>query len=202
MVDDALRFDALGPVHAYRGDEPIDVGPRNQQAVLGLLLARAGRPVSVTEIAGALWGGDPPENGEDIVLRYIGALRRILDPDRTALIAFTGGGYVLNAAQRTSPPAPPAPKAPEPAQTRPMQMPEPAQTRPVQAPVAARTKAELAKTMIEMAPAPPEKPAPSERPAQEKLARTRIMTPEPDHPVPVDPWDGHDLFPPDPLAMG
>ncbi|HWS31367.1 MAG TPA: BTAD domain-containing putative transcriptional regulator, partial [Actinoplanes sp.] len=95
MGDDALRFEVLGPVRAFRGDTPVDVGPRNQQAVLGLLLLRAGQAVSVTEIIGVLWGNDPPENGEDIVLRYIGALRRILDPYRTSLIAFTHGGYVL-----------------------------------------------------------------------------------------------------------
>ncbi|HWS34152.1 MAG TPA: hypothetical protein VN408_15590 [Actinoplanes sp.] len=69
---------------------------------------------------------------------------------------------------------------------------------PNQAPMAARTKAELAKTMVELSPA--DAPVPRQEP---KLNKTRIMEPEPepDHPVPVDPWAGHDLFPPDPLAM-
>lgn len=303
MGDDALRFEVLGPVRAFRGDEPVDVGPRNQQAVLGLLLLRAGQAVSVTEIIGVLWGSDPPENGEDIVLRYIGALRRILDPHRTSIIAFTNGGYVLRtppeavdtgafraavdrardehrtgtlgeatgavrqalerwrgepltgltgpvfdaararlgaeratAAELLAPspapaparaqvavpmpaptPAPADPAFPAPARVRPTgtepartrMMPgepaaaEPPQTRPMtaapgQAPMAAHTKAELAKTIVESSLAGTPAPRPEPR-----LDKTRIATPEPDHdhPVPVDPWAGHDLFPPDPLAM-
>nr|BFE74181.1 hypothetical protein GCM10020092_074820 [Actinoplanes digitatis] len=51
----------------------------------------------VHRIVAALWSGDPPENGVDVVQRYVGALRRALDPQRTSLIALTDGGYVLRA---------------------------------------------------------------------------------------------------------
>jgi hypothetical protein len=90
-----LRFEILGPVRAFRDGEPVDLGPVKQQAVLALLLLHAGRPVPIERIVGALWGGDPPENGVDVVQRYVGGLRRALDPERTSLIALTPGGYVL-----------------------------------------------------------------------------------------------------------
>ncbi|GID91402.1 winged helix-turn-helix domain-containing protein [Amorphoplanes digitatis] len=92
-----LRFEILGSVRAYRGSEPVDLGPPRQQAVLAILLLHAGRPVPVHRIVAALWSGDPPENGVDVVQRYVGALRRALDPQRTSLIALTDGGYVLRA---------------------------------------------------------------------------------------------------------
>ncbi|MFD0529730.1 hypothetical protein ACFQ1I_27535 [Kitasatospora arboriphila] len=41
---DALRFQVLGPVQAWRGDEPLALGSPQQQAVLAaLLLNRGGR---------------------------------------------------------------------------------------------------------------------------------------------------------------
>ncbi|MDI6102124.1 BTAD domain-containing putative transcriptional regulator [Actinoplanes sp. NEAU-A12] len=94
-----LRFEILGPVRAYRGAEPVDLGPVKQQAVLAVLLLHAGTPVPISSIIAALWGGDPPENGIDIVQRYVGGLRRALDPERTSLIALTPGGYVLHAGE-------------------------------------------------------------------------------------------------------
>ncbi|WP_229075842.1 winged helix-turn-helix domain-containing protein [Actinoplanes sp. DH11] len=93
----ALRVEILGPVRAFRGAEPVDLGPVKQQAVLALLLLNAGTPLPITHIVAALWGSDPPENGVDAVQRYIGGLRRALDPQRTALITLTPEGYVLRA---------------------------------------------------------------------------------------------------------
>lgn len=93
----ALRFELLGPVRAYRGAEPVDLGPPLQQAVLAILLLHAGTPVPIRQLIAALWNGDPPENGIDVVQRCVGALRRALDPQRTSLIALTDGGYVLRA---------------------------------------------------------------------------------------------------------
>lgn len=90
-----LRFEILGPIRAFRDGEPVDLGPIKQQAVLAILLLNAGAPVAMPEIVRALWGGDPPENGVDVVQRFIGGLRRALDPARTSLIAMEGGGYVI-----------------------------------------------------------------------------------------------------------
>src|SRR6185503_18738531 len=87
------------PVRAYRDAVPVDLGPLPQQAVLAVLLLHAGEPVPVGRIIEALWGGDPPANGIDVVQRFIGALRRALDPDRTSLLALTPGGRLWRVAE-------------------------------------------------------------------------------------------------------
>ncbi|MEU8237539.1 BTAD domain-containing putative transcriptional regulator [Actinoplanes missouriensis] len=97
-----LRFAILGPVRAFRGAEPVDLGPAKQRAVLAVLLLNPGRPVPVHRIVDAVWGDDPPENGPNVVQKYVAGLRRVLDPDRSPrtpgqLLALTDGGYVLRA---------------------------------------------------------------------------------------------------------
>src|SRR5690349_20627848 len=91
----ALRFEILGPVRAYRDGQPVDLGSRLQQAVLAILLLRTGKPVPIERLVSALWDGDPPPNGIDVVQRCIGGLRKALDPERTSLLSLTDGGYVL-----------------------------------------------------------------------------------------------------------
>jgi DNA-binding SARP family transcriptional activator len=98
----SLRFEILGPVRAFRGAERVDLGPAKQRAVLAVLLLSPGRPVPVHRIVDAVWGDDPPENGPNVVQKYVAGLRRVLDPDRTPrtpgeLLALTDGGYVLRA---------------------------------------------------------------------------------------------------------
>jgi len=95
-----LRFRILGPLRAYRGDEELDLGPGKQRAVLTVLLLNAGRPVSVAHIIEAVWSDDPPENGANVVQKYVAGLRRALDPDQpprspAQLLALTDAGYVL-----------------------------------------------------------------------------------------------------------
>jgi SARP family transcriptional regulator, regulator of embCAB operon len=95
-----LRFQILGPLRAFRGDDELDLGPGKQRAVLTVLLLNAGRPVSVTQIIDAVWSDDPPENGANVVQKYVAGLRRVLDPDQpprspTQLLALTDAGYVL-----------------------------------------------------------------------------------------------------------
>ncbi|MBB4766089.1 BTAD domain-containing putative transcriptional regulator [Amorphoplanes digitatis] len=96
----ALRFEILGEVRALRGDERLDLGPAKQRAVLAVLLLDAGRPVPTHQIVDAVWGDGPPENGANVVQKYVAGLRRVLEPDRSPrtpgeLIALTDGGYVL-----------------------------------------------------------------------------------------------------------
>ena len=98
--DPALRFEILGDVRALRGDEPVDLGPAKQRAVLAVLLLHAGRPVPTHQIVDAVWGDEPPENGANVVQKYVAGLRRTLEPERSPrspgeLIALTNGGYVL-----------------------------------------------------------------------------------------------------------
>jgi DNA-binding SARP family transcriptional activator len=95
-----VRFQVLGPLRACRGDEELDLGPGKQRAVLTVLLLNVGRPVSVTQIVEAVWSDDPPENGANVVQKYVAGLRRVLDPDQpprspAQLLALTDAGYVL-----------------------------------------------------------------------------------------------------------
>jgi DNA-binding SARP family transcriptional activator len=101
-----LRFEVLGEVRALRGGVPIDLGPAKQRAVLAVLLLQAGRPVPTHQIVDAVWGDEPPENGANVVQKYVAGLRRVLDPDRAPrtpgeLLALTGSGYVLRTADAT-----------------------------------------------------------------------------------------------------
>ena len=98
--DPTLRFEILGDVRALRGDEPVELGPAKQRAVLAVLLLHAGRPVPTHQIVDAVWGDEPPENGANVVQKYVAGLRRALEPERSPrspgeLIALTNGGYVL-----------------------------------------------------------------------------------------------------------
>ncbi|MEU4624538.1 BTAD domain-containing putative transcriptional regulator [Actinoplanes sp. NPDC023801] len=97
-----LRFEILGVVRAFRGSRQLDLGPAKQRAVLAVLLLNPGRPVPTHRIVDAVWGDDPPENGTNVVQKYVAGLRRVLDPDRSPrtpgeLLALTDGGYVLRA---------------------------------------------------------------------------------------------------------
>ncbi|MET0419050.1 MAG: AfsR/SARP family transcriptional regulator [Actinoplanes sp.] len=95
-----LRFEILGDLRVLRNASPVDLGPAKQRAVLAVLLLQAGRPVPTHQIVDAVWGDEPPENGANVVQKYVAGLRRVLDPDRTPrtpgeLLALTGSGYVL-----------------------------------------------------------------------------------------------------------
>jgi DNA-binding SARP family transcriptional activator len=100
----AVRFEILGEVRALRAADVVDLGPAKQRAVLAVLLLQAGHPVPTHQIVDAVWGDDPPENGANVVQKYVAGLRRVLDPDRAPrtpgeLLALTGSGYVLRTAE-------------------------------------------------------------------------------------------------------
>jgi DNA-binding SARP family transcriptional activator/tetratricopeptide (TPR) repeat protein len=96
-----VRFEVLGPVRAWLGDEELDIGPPTQVSLLSLLLVNAGRPVTMDDIVDALWGEAPPRTAVNIVHRAIGSLRRLTDPDLPAratgqLVLPSSGGYRLD----------------------------------------------------------------------------------------------------------
>ena len=79
-----LRFQILGPLRVWRDDIELDTGPKQQRQLLALLLARAGRPVRMSEMLAVLWPGDPPASAANIIYKYIGALRRLMEPELAA----------------------------------------------------------------------------------------------------------------------
>jgi DNA-binding SARP family transcriptional activator len=96
-VDDAVRFELLGPLRARRGLQELDLGPGKQRAVLATLLLAANRAVPPTQIVDTVWGEEPPENGTNVVQKYVAGLRRVLEPDRAPraagqLLSLTEGG--------------------------------------------------------------------------------------------------------------
>ncbi|WP_433475855.1 BTAD domain-containing putative transcriptional regulator [Spirillospora sp. CA-142024] len=97
----ALRFGILGRPAAWRDGRELDLGPGKQRAVLTVLLLTPGRAVPTASIVEAVWGDEPPDNGVNVVQKYVAGLRRVLEPDRSPrtpgrLLTLTGAGYALN----------------------------------------------------------------------------------------------------------
>ncbi|MFC9844420.1 BTAD domain-containing putative transcriptional regulator [Streptomyces sp. NPDC060223] len=72
----------LGPVRAWRGGRELDLGSPQQRAVLGALLLRRGRPVTVGELVDAVWGAEPPTAAVSVLRTYVSRLRKVLEPGR------------------------------------------------------------------------------------------------------------------------
>nr|WP_084698905.1 BREX system ATP-binding domain-containing protein [Actinoplanes globisporus] len=86
-----VRLQILGPLRLWHGEAEVDAGPPQQAYVLALLLARAGRPTSTAELIDLIWGDDVPASALNIVQKYVGSLRRVLQPE---LPARTTGSFV------------------------------------------------------------------------------------------------------------
>ncbi|WP_107460978.1 AfsR/SARP family transcriptional regulator [Streptomyces sp. MA5143a] len=99
-----MRFEVLGPLRVCRGDEELDLGFPQQRALLALLLVRARRPVLAGEVVDVLWPERAPASAMNVVRRYAGALRRLLEPDLPPRapgrrVLRRAGGYLLEAAE-------------------------------------------------------------------------------------------------------
>ncbi|GIE78459.1 hypothetical protein Aph02nite_44090 [Actinoplanes philippinensis] len=98
----------LGPLRIWRDGAELDPGPPQQAYLLALLLVRAGRPVSATELIDLIWADDVPPSALNILQKYVGSLRRLLEPwlepretgsylqRRGAFYLFTAGPHVLD----------------------------------------------------------------------------------------------------------
>src|SRR5690606_32207110 len=85
----ALRFCVLGPVRAWRGDEPVATGSPQQRALLAALLLREGRTATAAELIDALRGEEPPSPALAALRTYASRLRKVHDP---GLLASESGG--------------------------------------------------------------------------------------------------------------
>jgi DNA-binding SARP family transcriptional activator len=103
-----LRFDVLGPLRASRDGIPLQLGPSKQQAVLATLLLSANSAVPPDRILDAVWPDDGrPDNGPNVVQKYVAGLRKLLDPDRAPrsagqVLDLTVSGYRLTVAPKGS----------------------------------------------------------------------------------------------------
>ncbi|GAA2654991.1 AfsR/SARP family transcriptional regulator [Paractinoplanes durhamensis] len=102
--DETLRLQIMGPLRLWRGKKELDGGPRQQRCLLALLLAREGRPVNTNELVDLIWGADAPASAVNVIHKYVGTLRRLLEPDRRLRTSGTyllrhGNGYRFAAGQ-------------------------------------------------------------------------------------------------------
>ena len=86
-----LALQILGATRVWRDGVEVDPGPRQQVYLLTLLLARAGGPVSTSQLIDQIWGDEMPRSAMNIVQKYVGALRRVLEP---ALSTRAAGSYI------------------------------------------------------------------------------------------------------------
>ncbi|KRB70006.1 hypothetical protein ASE03_25445 [Kitasatospora sp. Root187] len=92
------RFLILGPLKAWR-DEPLSLGPPQQQAVLAILLLNAGRTVTVQTLVDGIWGDRPPQ-AVAAVRTYVSRLRAVIDPSHRVrqphqVLMSVADGYAL-----------------------------------------------------------------------------------------------------------
>ncbi|PAZ16583.1 AfsR family transcriptional regulator [Streptomyces sp. SA15] len=88
----ALRFSVLGPVRAWRGEEPLNTGSPQQRGLLAALLLREGRTATAAELIDALWGEEPPSQGLAAVRTYASRLRKVLT---SGVLVSESGGYAI-----------------------------------------------------------------------------------------------------------
>ncbi|MEU1276100.1 AAA family ATPase [Streptomyces sp. NPDC005799] len=76
-----LRLQILGPLRIWRGESEVEAGPRQQAYLLALLLARGDRPTGIDELIDLIWGEDAPATALNVIHKYVGSIRRLLEPD-------------------------------------------------------------------------------------------------------------------------
>lgn len=79
-----MQCRVLGPLEITLDGVPLRLGGHKQRAVVGVLIAAAGRVVSVDRLTDDLWGDDPPAKASVSLQSYVANLRRILEPERAA----------------------------------------------------------------------------------------------------------------------
>ncbi|MBX7450227.1 AAA family ATPase [Mycolicibacterium sp. 3033] len=90
--DEILRVQILGPLRVWRGRRELDVGPKQQACLLAVLLARTEHPVPTSRLIELIWDNSAPVSALNVIHKYVGALRRIFEPD---LPARSSGSYLI-----------------------------------------------------------------------------------------------------------
>ncbi|WP_203949894.1 BTAD domain-containing putative transcriptional regulator, partial [Planotetraspora thailandica] len=101
-ADSSLIFQILGPLRLWRDGVELHSGPRQQAFLLALLLAREGRPISTDQLIDLIWVDDPPTSALNVIHKYVGSLRRLLEPELSArdsgsYLHRRGNGYLFTA---------------------------------------------------------------------------------------------------------
>jgi DNA-binding SARP family transcriptional activator len=89
----------LGPVEVRAGESWTGVSAPKWRALLAVLALSRGQVVSTGQLAGELWGDDPPPGARKLVSGYVAALRRLAgDPDGRMLVTQAPGYRLMVAA--------------------------------------------------------------------------------------------------------
>jgi DNA-binding SARP family transcriptional activator len=84
----------LGPVEALADGTRLPLGGRRQRALLALLLATPGQPVSADRLIDELWAGEPPDGSDTTLRSYVSRLRATLA--EVVTIKAVSGGYAID----------------------------------------------------------------------------------------------------------
>ena len=90
-----LEYGVLGQLEVRVGGTAAALGGRKQRGVLALLIAAAGRPVSVDALLVATYGEDASPGGKPTLHTYVSNLRRVLGD----VIVRQGDAYLLDCTQ-------------------------------------------------------------------------------------------------------
>src|SRR6266550_4633627 len=93
------EFRVLGPLEVDAGGRVLEVGGPRLRVLLALLVAGAGRVVTVATLVEGLWGRDAPPDADRTARAYVSRLRRALLPAAAGLaeelIVTRAPGYLL-----------------------------------------------------------------------------------------------------------
>jgi DNA-binding SARP family transcriptional activator len=95
-----MQIWVLGPLQAWRGSAPLDLGPAKPRTLLAALALEANRPVAVDRLVEILWGQAPPAAVTASMHSYVSILRKAIEPDRAAratpkVLLTSPAGYEL-----------------------------------------------------------------------------------------------------------
>jgi len=94
MTGRAFRFGVLGPLVLERDGFPVTIPRGRQRALLAMLLAAAGTPLSRDRLIDDLWGDRAPANAVTTLHVHLSKLRLLLGD----LLVLESGGYTLASA--------------------------------------------------------------------------------------------------------
>jgi DNA-binding SARP family transcriptional activator len=89
----AVKVRLFGSLAVDGSEGPVRLGPREERAVLAMLLVQPGRVLPLDRLIGQLWADEPPPGAVATVQRYISRLRRALGP---GVLVARGPGYLVD----------------------------------------------------------------------------------------------------------
>jgi DNA-binding SARP family transcriptional activator len=97
---ETLRIQILGQLRIWRDGFELDSVPKQPATLLAILLTAVDRPVGRAELVDLIWNGDAPESAVNVIHKYVGMLRRVLEPHLGArmpgrFLHAQGDGYVF-----------------------------------------------------------------------------------------------------------